>query len=101
MLNRNAVRNALTEYIEAKRQSKEILKDKEIQTFFKLEENEKAMSLISRRYPEGQNRNVNNKGLALVEVMVKNLPEWRGIDPMDVYTDIDSFDKLIELAKRV
>ncbi|MCM3273059.1 hypothetical protein [Paenibacillus elgii] len=100
-MNRIAIRKALEEYKNSKKQSKAIWKDKDIQGLFKQGRNEEAVALINSKYPEGQNRNVNQKAITLIEEMTKSIPEWKGINPMDVYSDLDTFDKLLVLAERV
>ncbi|MEK3917295.1 hypothetical protein [Paenibacillus sp. FSL H7-0331] len=101
MLNRKSIKAALAEYKEAKIQGKSILKDKEIQALFAKNENDKAVELMNIKFPEGSNKNVNKKGIALVVAMSKDIPDWKDVDPMDVYVDFHSLNRLLELAERV
>lgn len=100
-LNRQAIRKSLAAYYEAERQQKAILEDREIQSHFERDEEEKARALIQKRYPEGVHTIKRKRAHELINLMTKGIPAYKGIDPQDIYCNIDIWNDLLKLAESI
>lgn len=115
LFNRQGIRKALENYNESVKQHEGILNNAEIQQHYEkafyLEKegkmlesekyNNKAEELIAKKYPLGKWETVTIKGLELIKIMTKDIPQWKGIDVQDVWGNPSVFKKLVELAQKV
>ncbi|KIL42105.1 hypothetical protein SD70_02680 [Gordoniibacillus kamchatkensis] len=85
MLNRAGIRAALFDYKTARTQHEMILQDDEIQNLFAAENYEGANFLIMRRYPFGKWETVAERGIELIEVMTKGIPDFKGFEAVDIW----------------
>lgn len=99
ILDRTAIKTALSAYLNAEQQRVAVLNDRQIQTLFSKDQNEEARKLIDLRYPES--RKVKAKAIELIKAMTRNIEGWEDINPEDVYYSVVRFNKLIELAKQI
>jgi hypothetical protein len=99
LLDRTAIKTALSAYLNAEQQRVAVLDDRQIQMLFSKDQNEEARKLIDLRYPEA--RKVKVRAIELIKVMTQNIEEWKGVDPEDVYYSVVQFNKLVELAKQI
>lgn len=108
-LNRKAIREALNDYLELNsiyRQAKDnAINDDEIQSLLDNRQTRQyARELINERYPEATsiyNRKVTSAAITLIEAMTDNIEEYSNIDPLDIYMNYTTFNKLLNLAKQV
>lgn len=99
-LDRQAVREALAKFEDAKRQHDKILHDKDIQQLFEQEQIKEAYDLCNARYPDGKFERVQETGLELIHEMIKGIPEYDHITPQRIWRSA-KFERFVEVAKKV
>jgi hypothetical protein len=73
-LNRSEIRSCLRAYLTARMQHEQILKDSDIQHWFKVGNDTEANRLIAERYPYGKWEQVHWYALNLIEAMYRCSP---------------------------
>ena len=95
------VRKTLAEYKEARKQHDAILADSEVQAYFEMEQDDRAMALIAERHPLGDWQIVHERGISLIKAMIDGIPQVVDLEPRQVWSNVTAFKKFLQLAEQI
>lgn len=107
-MNRELIKKALREYEEIQK-TFELLKqkinnDEEITQLKNNRETRKDVYyVLNAKYPQRIRvyKELDDKAINLISVMVNDIEEYKDIDPVDIYLNKSTFNKLVALAKEL
>lgn len=106
-LDRKAIRKVLKDYLKAEEEFKimhnQILNDNEIQSLYEKEMIMEARKLTREKYSNYSflKNQLYNSGIKLIQVMIDGIPDFKGIQPEEIYRNNKRFEELVNLARLV
>lgn len=100
MLNRKKVVKARDAYKDALEQQTLALADEEVNAHIEKGETDLASKVIEEKYPLGTQDSVDKAEINLLAVIIKQIPKYRGVNPVDVWKDRKVTEEVIGLTEK-